>query len=584
MPEKTDNDKYINNNNDLSSLNNHKYQQHGTSSSPNSHNNNYKNYDLQDHRKDNNSSSSSNNNTNNSSKEKVKVAIASIAASVILTLIKLLIGFSTNSLGILSEAMHSGLDVIAAVMTYQTIKVAMRPPDTRYTYGYAKFESISSLVEIVLLFVVAGWVFYEAIERIFFKSVQPEITIFSFAIMFASMGIDYGRSRALYKAARKYGSQALEADGLHFKTDMITSAVVILGLLLVLVLAIPKADAYAALAIAALIIYTSLGLGRRTLDALLDKAPKGVQGQVTELVSGLYGVNKAYDIRARKVGQETFIDMHIEISRTFTHERAHKVATEIEERVKNVIPNSSILVHVDAVKGPDETIIDRVRLIAAETDGIKNVHSIYLSKYLSPSRGPLSSTQPSQERQHQQTSSSSSSPSFTSKEDERERALHLYLDVQMDANLDLKDAHDIADSFERRIKSDIAEIKAVTTHLETEQNANLAVGSEDKDYVVTDQEYMQQICNTAKSVEGVIDCNDIGIITINEDEKHITLTVKVSTSSPSAAVMPRGEHQQPKSTRMTIHEAHRIATYVQNLVMKQTGASRVIVHVEPGEQ
>lgn len=313
------------------------------------------------------------------SNEKIRIALSSIAASVALTVMKLVIGSYTNSLGILSEAMHSGLDVIAALMTYQAVRMALRPPDTRYTYGYAKYESISSLVEIILLFAVAGWVFYEGIDRIFFRPVEPEITIFSFAIMFISIAVDFGRSKALYRAARKYGSQALEADGLHFKTDMLTSAIVIAGLFAVLLLKIPNADAYAALVIAGLIIYTSLGLGRRTLDVLLDKAPKGTTARVIEVVSGLEGVRRAYDVRARQVGQEMFVDMHIEVPRTFTHDRAHRVATEVEERVKNTIPNSNVLVHVDAIKTKDETILDRVRLIASEADYIKNIHSVYLS-------------------------------------------------------------------------------------------------------------------------------------------------------------------------------------------------------------
>ena len=163
---------------------------------------------------------------------RLTVARSSIAISAGLTLFKLAIGFSTNSLGILSDAMHSGLDIIAAFMTLYAIRMVMRPPDFRYNYGYAKVESMSSLAEIILLFVVAGWIFYEGIDRIFFKSVQPEITILSFAIMFGSIGVDFERSRVLYKTARKFGSQALEADALHFKTDMISSAIIIVGLAL----------------------------------------------------------------------------------------------------------------------------------------------------------------------------------------------------------------------------------------------------------------------------------------------------------------------------------------------------------------
>jgi cation diffusion facilitator family transporter len=470
------------------------------------------------------------------SSEKIRIAISSIIASAALTITKLVIGLSTNSLGILSEAMHSGLDVIAAVMTYHAVRMALRPPDTRYTYGYAKFESIASLVEIILLFAVAGWVFYEGIDRIFFKSVEPEITAFALGIMFVSIAVDFGRSRALYRTARKYGSQALEADGLHFKTDMLTSAIVIAGLSAVLLLKIPNADAYSALIIGGLIIYTSLGLGRRTLDVLLDKAPKGTTARVIEVISGLEGVKRAYDVRARQVGQETFVDMHIEVPRTFTHDRAHRLATEVEERVKKTIPNSNVLVHVDAVKTMDETILDRVRLIASETDHIKNIHSVYLSAASSPTEDLAKG---------------------------KKRSLHLYLDVQMDANLDLRLAHDIIDGFEKRVKSEIPEITDLTSHMETEVNENLVVGSEGKD---VDQEYLQAICKMVLSIPGVADCKDVGIITI-AGQTHITLTITISDTSTHGA--------------MTVEDAHRIATDVQNMIVKQTGAARVIVHTEP---
>ncbi|MDQ4057414.1 MAG: cation diffusion facilitator family transporter, partial [Thermoproteota archaeon] len=229
----------------------------------------------------------------NSLEEKVRVAITSIIASASLALLKLVVGLSTNSLGILSESLHSGLDFVAAMMTLYAVRIVMRPRDLKYTYGYAKFESISSLLQILLLFAVAAWVFYEGIERILaFEAIQPEVTIVSFAIMFGSIGIDFGRSRALYRTARKYGSQALEADALHFKADMFSSAIVIAGLSLVFFLDIPKADAYAAIAVAGMIVYTSLGLGRRTLDVLLDKAPKGAYHQILESVSGLEGVDR----------------------------------------------------------------------------------------------------------------------------------------------------------------------------------------------------------------------------------------------------------------------------------------------------
>ena len=461
--------------------------------------------------------------------EKIKVAIISIIASAALTILKLTVGFSTNSLGILSEAFHSGLDIVAAVMTFYAIRIAMRPHDLRYTYGYAKHESLASLTEIILLFIVAGWVFYEGIHRIFFEPIQPTVTIFSIGIMVVSIIIDFGRSKALYRVAKKSKSQALEADALHFKADMITSAIVIVGLLAVFLLNIPNADAYAALVIACMIIYTSLGLGRRTLDVLLDKAPKGIYSQIINSISDLEGVIRTHDIRVRQVGLETFVDLHIEVPRTYTNSKAHDVATSVEEKIRKTIPSCDVLVHVDAIEGKNETIMDRVRLVAAEIDGLRNVHSTYLS-------------------------ASSLQNNIPNKD------LHLYLDVQMDNNLEFKKAHDIIDKFENQVKDKIPEIKNITTHIETEVDENIPVGTEKP----VDKSLLNTIRNLALSVETVKECKDIGMISVN-DELHITLTIKILTSEKN----------------LTVDDAHKIATSVQNLIIKHVGASRVIIHTEP---
>ena len=522
-----------------------------------------------------------NNNNNNSikntkhreNKEKLKVAIISIVASFGLMILKLVMGLVTNSLGLLAEGLHSGLDVIAAMMTFYAIRMIMRPADLKYTYGYAKYESLSSLTEVILLFAVAGWIFYEGIERLFFKSIQPEITLFSFLILFLSIGIDLGRSRALYITARKYGSQALEADALHFKTDMLSSSIVIVGLLLILLIHVPNADAYAAMTVAGMIIYTSLGLGRRTLDVLLDKAPKGEYRLVVETVSGLEGVNKAHDIRVRKMGAETLVDMHIEVPRTSTHEKAHRIATTVEENVKRVIPNSNVLVHVDAVKIETETIMDDIRLIAADTEGIKNVHSIYLSKIQPPSLSPLQQppyTKYAEEIRKVITDTSVNQndnlPIHSGRKNKGNEVsvsnLHLYLDVQIEEGLDLKSAHNIIDSFEMRLKKEISEISEITTHIETETTVHAVTGTEKK----PNRKDVEKIRNLALSVEGVVGCEDIRIVDF-DDEQHITLTIKVKST-------------QDKTVN-TINDAHSLATYTQNLISNQTGASRVVIHTEP---
>jgi cation diffusion facilitator family transporter len=504
----------------------------------------------------------------NSLEEKVRVAITSIIASASLALLKLVVGLSTNSLGILSESLHSGLDFVAAMMTLYAVRIVMRPRDLKYTYGYAKFESISSLLQILLLFAVAGWVFYEGIERILaFEAIQPEVTIVSFAIMFVSIGIDFGRSRALYRTARKYGSQALEADALHFKADMFSSAIVLVGLSLVFFLDIPKADAFAAIAVAGMIVYTSLGLGRRTLDVLLDKAPKGAYHQILESVSGLEGVDRPHDIRIRKMGPETQVDMHIEVPRTYTHDTAHRVATIVEEKVKQILPNSDVLVHVDATQYSDETLNDRIRLIAAEMHGITNVHSIYMSNIPQPS-----TVNDSEERENRQMSKQPSNDLSTTKQKKENRTscselqqrLHLYLDVQMNSALDLTTAHNITESFENRLKQEIPQIKNITTHIEIEEASRdtSAIGIEKG----SSEGYIERIKDVALSVQSIVNCKDVAIVELNGDQ-HITLTIEIESRIGNSLT--------------TLRDAHEIATDVQNRIINQTGASRVIVHTEP---
>jgi divalent metal cation (Fe/Co/Zn/Cd) transporter len=319
--------------------------------------------------------------------------------------------------------------------------------------------------------------------------------------------------------------------------------------------------------VAGMIIYTSLGLGRRTLDVLLDKAPKGAHERIVETVSGLEGVNRTHNIRVRKVGPETFVDMRIEVPRTYTHDKAHRVATAVEERVRDALPNSDVLVHVDATELSNETIKDRIRLVAAETEGIKNVHSIYLSDISSSSSSSLLEEAGDRDKKREEkkaapVGSRNLSDVQHKKTSPELSSLHVYLDVQMDDSLDLKYAHEVIDDFEKRLTVEIPLIRKITTHLETEPSEHIAIGSEKS----IKQSYLEKIRNAVLSVDRVIHCSDIGVVDIN-GELHITLTVKIKTALGESTT--------------TVEEAHTIATIIQNLIIKETGASRVIVHTEP---
>ena len=495
-------------------------------------------------------------------KEKTKVALISIIASASLALFKFVIAQMTGSLAILSEALHSGLDIMAAIMTLYAIRMVIRPPDLEHPYGYAKFESLTSLAETILLFVAAGWIFYDGFQRIFFIHSEPEITFFSFAVMIVSILVDYSRSKTLYRIAHKYGSQALEADALHFKTDMLTSGVVLVGLVVVYLFGISNADSYAAIIVAGVIVYTSLGLGRRTLDVLLDKAPKGIQGQILESITGFEGVKNVHSVRVRKVSSETFVDLHIEVPRIYTHDKAHKIATNVENKIRNeILPNSDVVVHVDAIEDNlTETIKDKIMLIATNYPAIKNVHSLYLS---TPNDQNIDSIKKNK------------SNALSLRNESNRMFLHLYLDVQIDSMLDLKTAHDIVDDFERKIKEEISSIKNITTHIETEADIESSIGKEE---TTIDQSFINKIKNIALSVDGVSDCKDIALVFAG-NEVHITLTIKLNSLYLKADSDVNKDDFN--NNKLSVVLAHKIATNLQNKILENTDATRVVIHTEP---
>jgi len=221
-------------------------------------------------------------------REKRTVAGNSVLAALVITGLKVIVGLATGSLGILSEAAHSGLDLIAALVTLFSVRVSDKPADADHQYGHGKIENFSAFIETGLLLMTCVWIVFEAMKRLFFRSVEIEPSVAAFLVMLLSIAVDAWRSRALGRIAVKYDSQALEADALHFATDIWSSAVVILGLALVWlgrnyhVEWLRQADPIAALFVAGVVVSVSWRLARRTVDALLDAAPVGVRSEILD--------------------------------------------------------------------------------------------------------------------------------------------------------------------------------------------------------------------------------------------------------------------------------------------------------------
>jgi cation diffusion facilitator family transporter len=297
-------------------------------------------------------------------------ALMSVGSAMVLVGLKVFLAVATGSLGVLSEALHSGLDLIAAILTWFSVRVSDRPADSGHTYGHGKIENFSAFVETGLLLATSVYIIVEAFVRLLFKQVHLQPNALTIVILGVAMGIDLVRSRALGRVARKYPSEALEADALHFSTDVWSTFVVILGMAAVWIgqymgiVWLRNADPIAALFVAAIVIWVGSRLGKRTLDALLDAAPVGLQERVAAAVTGLDGVLSTERVRVRRAGNQHFVDVTISVPRSASFEQVHAISDAVEHRVGEIIP-ADVMVHMEPRAAAGEHLFDAIRAIAA---------------------------------------------------------------------------------------------------------------------------------------------------------------------------------------------------------------------------
>jgi cation diffusion facilitator family transporter len=375
--------------------------------------------------------------------EKRAVAGNSVLAAVAITVLKIVVGITTGSLGILSEAAHSGLDLVAAVVTLLSVRVSDMPADAEHQYGHGKVENFSAFIETGLLLLTCVWIVFEAIRRLFFHHVEIEPSTAAFAVMFISMGVDFWRSRALGRIAAKYDSQALEADALHFSTDIWSSGVVVVGLLLVLVgraynvQALRSSDPIAALFVAGVVVWVSSRLARKTIDALLDAAPAGVRGKILASVRKVDGLLEVDRVRIRRGGNRYFADLSIGLARNVTFQRSEQVAEAVTAAVRRVLPDADVVVTSVPRPARAENIFDRVRAVATRNNF--NVHDVSVQN--------LSGR------------------------------LHVEQHLELDESLTMKQAHDRVTLLESEIQKEVPEIHSILTHIESEP-ATIEPGNE----------------------------------------------------------------------------------------------------------
>lgn len=303
------------------------------------------------------------------SREKRFAALASVGSAVMLVSLKVFLVLRTGSLGILSEALHSILDFVAAVITYLSVRVADKPADADHLYGHGKVENFSAFVETALLLLTAVYIIWEAFQRLVFHATHIRPSLIAILVLALCMGIDLVRSKALNRVLEKYPSEALEADALHFSTDVWSTFVVILGISgawLGVRLGIEwlgRLDAVAALGVAGVIIWIGSRLGKRTADALLDVAPHGLRERIETAVGKTEGVLQSERVRVRRAGQRYFVDVTLSVPRTASLEQAHAATEAVEKRITQIVP-ADVVVHVEPRAKSDENLFETIRAIA----------------------------------------------------------------------------------------------------------------------------------------------------------------------------------------------------------------------------
>lgn len=367
-------------------------------------------------------------------RDKKAVALRSVYAAICITVLKVIVGVYTGSLGILSEAAHSGLDLIAAIITFASVRVSDMPADADHQFGHGKVENFSAFIETGLLLLTCVWIVYEACKRLFFHTVEIRPSYWAFVVMFISIAIDLWRSKKLKRIADRYDSQALQADALHFSTDVWSSSVVIVGLAIVAYaehsghLGLLRADPITALFVAGVVVWVSWRLARQTVDALLDAAPAGARAKIINHVSSVDGVLEIERVRIRRAGNHYFVDLNIALSRQVTFQRSGMVADAARAAVRQVLPDADVDVIAIPRAGGQENIFDRIRGVATRNNWY--VHDISIQ--------------------------------------EIEGKLHVEQHVELDEQLTMMQAHDLVTRLESEIRGEVKEVDSILTHIESE--------------------------------------------------------------------------------------------------------------------
>ena len=410
---------------------------------------------------------------------KRSAALFSVLAALVITALKLLTGILTGSLGMLSEAAHSTIDLVAAAITLFSIQVADRPADEQHNYGHGKVESLSAFVETGLMLASCIWIVTESVRRLFFREhLALTLSPWPFLVLLLSIAVDFTRARTLHRTAKEFHSLALEADAIHFSTDIWSSTAVLLGLAATFigerfhVPALTFADPIAALIVSAIILRVTIRLARRTIDNLLDATPThnaeggptNTRRDIFRALAAIEGVLSVDRLRIRQSGPRFFADVTIAMPRNLTFQRTEQVTAAATGAVQRYLPDADVVIHPVPTASKAESLHDRIRAVAALSN--LSVHDVTL-------------------QQHGDS-------------------LHLEQHLEVNETMPLRKAHDLVTQLESDIRRDVPEVGSIITHIESEPAT-----IEQPALLDRDRQIELRLRHVAASIPGILDIHDV---------------------------------------------------------------------------
>ncbi len=356
---------------------------------------------------------------------KSSVAAISIFASAGMAAAKFAVGIAIGSLALISEALHSSVDVVATVITWLVVRVSDKPADDEHHYGHGKLESLSALGVIAMLYVLAGGILVEAWSRLREGAAPPTLSAIPFVVLLVDIGVNFWRARALHRAAHETQSQALAADALHFASDVLGSIAVIIGLALT-GFGYAWGDTVAAIGVAVMISILGLRLGRSTIETLLDQAPEGASEKATSAIRAVAGVVDVERLRVRMVGPTHFIDAIVHVPRSTPIDRVEAIKRNAQAAVAAALGDADLTFTAVPVARDNESVRERIMVIARNS-GLA-IHHVTVH--------------------------------------DLGGRLTVSIDLEVDGEMALTSAHDIAHDLEHSIREDFGDDVEVDTHIE----------------------------------------------------------------------------------------------------------------------